>query len=64
MIQNPTKSAFIFNKGTDRVPDLQFDLFPLDVDHAGPELDHNGEVVHRLEPLVCELQEQAGLAHP
>lgn len=48
---------------TSRIPDLQFDLLALDVDHAGPELHPDGEVVDRLEPLVCELKQQAGLAH-
>ena len=42
---------------------MQFDLFALDVDHAGAELDADGEVVHGLEPLVSELQQQAGLTH-
>ena len=49
---------------THRVPDLQLDLLPLDVDHASTELDADGEIVHRLEPLVRELEQQAGLAHP
>ena len=47
----------------DRVPDLELDLLALDVDHPGAELDPDGEVVHWLEPLVGELEEQAGLAH-
>lgn len=42
-----------------RVPDLQLDLLCVNVDHAGTELDSDGEVVHRLEALVRELQEQA-----
>ena len=49
---------------THRVPDLKLDLLPLDVDHPGPELDPDGEVVDRLEPLVRELQQEARLAHP
>merc|ERR550519_923663 len=47
-----------------RVPNLKLDLFPLNVDHPSAELDPDGEVVHRLEPLVRELEQQAGLAHP
>lgn len=46
-----------------RVPDLQLDLLVLDVDHARAELDADREVVHRLEALVRELQQQARLAH-
>ena len=49
---------------THRVPDLKLDLLPLDVDHASTELDADGEIVHRLEPLVRELEQQARLAHP
>ena len=52
------------SKPTHRVPDLKLDLFPLNVDHPSTELDSDGEVVHRLEPLVRELEQQAGLAHP
>ncbi len=48
---------------TCRVPDLQLDLLPLDVDHPGSELDADGQVVHGLEALVSELQQKAGLAH-
>ena len=51
-------------QSTHRVPDLQLDLLPLDVDHASTELDADGEIVHRLEPLVRELEQQARLAHP
>lgn len=46
-----------------RIPYLQLDLLAVNVDHPCPELHANGEVVHRLEPLVRELQQQAGLAH-
>ena len=51
-------------QSTHRVPDLELDLLPLDVDHASTELDADGEIVHRLEPLVRELEQQARLAHP
>ena len=51
-------------KSTNRVPNLELDLLPLDVDHASTELDADGEIVHRLEPLVRELEQQARLAHP
>jgi len=40
------------------VPDLQLDLLAVDGDHPRPKLNSNGEVVHRLEPLVSELQQQ------
>ena len=42
-----------------RVPDLQLDLLPINVDHSCPKLHANGEVVHWLEALVCELQQEA-----
>lgn len=40
------------------VPDLQLDLLVVDGDHPRAKLNSNGEVVHRLEPLVSELQQQ------
>jgi len=46
-----------------RVPDLEFDLFVVDGDHAGAELDADGEVVYRLESFVCELEEEARLSN-
>ena len=46
------------------VPNLELDLLPLYVDHPGPELYPDGEVVDWLEPLVCELEQEAGLANP
>lgn len=45
-----------------RVPNLQFDVLLLDLDRAGSKLDANGQVVLLTEPLICELEEQAGLA--
>ena len=45
-----------------RVPDLQLDVLLLDLDRAGSKLDSDGQVVLLAEPLVCELEEQAGLA--
>jgi hypothetical protein len=33
---------------THRVPDLQLDLFPVDVDHSGTELDADSQVMDRL----------------
>jgi hypothetical protein len=50
-------------KSTDRVPNLELDGLVVDGDHAGAELDADGEVVHGLEPLVRELQQQARLPH-
>ncbi len=45
--------------GPHRVPNLQFYLLPVDVDHARSELHTDGEVMHRLETFVRELEEQA-----
>lgn len=42
-----------------RVPDLEFDLFVGDGDHAGAEFDADGEVVDGLESFVGELEEEA-----
>uniref|UniRef100_A0A6B0UML4 Putative secreted protein n=1 Tax=Ixodes ricinus TaxID=34613 RepID=A0A6B0UML4_IXORI len=39
-----------------RVPNLQLNLFPVDSDHAGSELDSNGQVMYGLETLVRKLQ--------
>ena len=44
-----------------RVPDLQLDLLVVYRDHARAELDADGQIVHWLEALVRELQEQARL---
>lgn len=41
------------------VPDLQLDLFAINVDHPRAKLDADCQIVHRLEPLVRELQQQA-----
>ena len=49
-------------RGAHRVPDLQLDLLVVNVNHPRAELDPDGEVVHLLEPLVRELQQQTGLA--
>lgn len=50
-------------RATHRVPNLQLDLFPVDVNHACAKLHADSEVMDGLKALVCELQEQAGLAH-
>lgn len=42
-----------------RVPDLQLYLLAIDGDHAGTELDADRQIVHRLEPFVRELEQQA-----
>ena len=44
------------------IPDLKLDQLVFKVHHASPELNTNRQVVDRLESLVCELQEQAGLS--
>ena len=44
-----------------RVPDLELDLLVVYRDHARTKLDADGEVMHWLEALVRELQEQARL---
>lgn len=41
-----------------RIPDLQFDLFSIDVDHTCSKLHTYCEVVHGLEPLVGKLKEE------
>ena len=45
-----------------RVPNLELDGLVVDGDHAGAELDADGEVMDGLEALVGELQQQARLA--
>lgn len=44
---------------TYRVPDLELDLLLIDGDHASAELDADRQVVHGLEALVGELEQQA-----
>jgi hypothetical protein len=46
-----------------RVPDLEFDLFALNVDHARPKFHTNSEIMHRLESLVGELKQKARFSH-
>ena len=46
-----------------RVPDLKLDLFPLNVDHPGTKLHSDGQVMNRLESLVCKLEQQTGFAN-
>jgi hypothetical protein len=45
-----------------RIPNLQFDLFAIDRDHAGTEFNADGQVVNGLETFVGELEQQARLA--
>ena len=49
-------------RNTHRIPDLQFDLSIVNRDHPRAELHADGQVMDRLEALVCELQQQARLA--
>mmetsp|Transcript_117814 Transcript_117814/g.175990 ORF Transcript_117814/g.175990 Transcript_117814/m.175990 type:complete len:274 (-) Transcript_117814:82-903(-) len=44
------------------IPDLKFDEFVVQVDHAGAELDSNRQIVDGLKSLVGELQQQTGLS--
>ena len=44
------------------IPNLQFDLLAVNGHHPGAKLDADGQVVHRLEALVGELQQQTRLA--
>lgn len=48
---------------THGVPNLEFHVFAVDVHEARTKFDANRQVVHRLEAFICELEEQAGLAH-
>lgn len=50
------------DEATDRVPHLELDLFVIDGDHARAKFDADGQVVHWLEALVCELEQQTALA--
>lgn len=47
-----------------RIPYLQLDLFPVNGDHPRPKLHPDGQIVDRLEALVCELQQDTWLANP
>ena len=48
---------------THSVPYLEFDLFTLDIDHPGPELHTDCEIVDRLKPLVCKLEQETGFSN-
>lgn len=45
------------------IPYLKFDLFVINSDHTSTKLYSNGEIVHRLEPLVRELEKKARFAN-
>ena len=47
---------------TSGVPNLQLDIFLLDLDGTSAELDTNCQIVLLTEPLVCELKQQTRLA--
>ncbi len=40
-----------------RVPDLELDLFALDVDHPSAKLDADRQIVNGLESLVSKLKQ-------
>jgi hypothetical protein len=42
---------------------LKLDLLSINVDHPSTKLHADGQVMHWLEALVGELEQQAGLAH-
>ena len=46
------------------VPNLQLYVFALNLNSPSPELHPDSQIVLLAEPFVCELQQQAGLAHP
>ena len=48
---------------TYRIPDLKFYLFAINCYHASSKLQANGEIMHGLETLVCELEQQTRLPH-
>jgi len=48
---------------TYRVPNLELEGLAVDGDHVGALFDADVDVVHGLEALVCELQQQARLPH-
>ena len=41
------------------VPNLQLDVFLVELDSASPKLDADGQVVLLTESLVCKLEQQA-----
>ena len=45
------------------IPDLKLYLFVTNVDHSGSKLHTDGEIMDRLESLICKLKEKAGFAH-
>ena len=55
------KTSCLF--GTYRVPNLKFDLVVVDGDRSRAKLDTNGQVMYRLESLISELKQKAGLSH-
>lgn len=54
MKDNNISSHTIITHG---IPDLQLDLLVVDIDHSGAKLNTNGQIVHRLESLIRELEQ-------
>ena len=44
------------------VPDLELDVFAVNIDHSSAEFDSNGDFMFLSESLVDELKEKAGFA--
>lgn len=44
--------------GAHGIPDLELDLFGVDIDHASSKLNSDRKVMHWLEALVRELEEE------
>jgi hypothetical protein len=51
------------SRSAHRVPDLQFDAFPTQLDRTRPKLNANSHVMYVLKSPVRELQQEAALAH-
>jgi flagellar basal body-associated protein FliL len=46
------------SEGTYCIPNLQFNLFVVNVDHPGTKFDTNSQVMNRLESLISELKKK------
>jgi hypothetical protein len=49
---------------TYRVPNLKLDWLAVNCNHPCPKFHTDGQIMDRLKPLICELQEQTWFPHP
>ena len=60
---SPRREGDALEYGTNGLLECSTHLFSIDGDHTGSEFDSDRQVMHGLEALVGELEEETGLAN-